>query len=187
MTIFDTVIWRAFLAILGAILLVGVYVSVQELSIYFGRNPSIAEADAWAYFYRICEYERLDPSEFVGPTRLNVEQDEKNAQYTFLWTKSQDETIWMAVSYLPYELNYSISAALTERKLSACIARANDRNVREGNRQSFINNCLALNHQPNAMGDKKLGACIVRANDQSLKGEDRQYFIDGCLGLNNQP
>jgi hypothetical protein len=130
------------------IALVGAYFSVQELSVYLRRNPNTAAADAEAYFVRICDYERLNPSEFVGPTQDNPDEDEKLRIYRLSWKRSIDEIVAMTASYLPYEINYPISPGITDRKLDRCIAQAGEQSLAEEERQRRIGNCVGVKHRP---------------------------------------
>jgi hypothetical protein len=98
--------------VLGAAL----YISSSEAYLYLTRSESKAQAAAQVMFAKICDRQRLDPNSFHGPNRPSVHSDEKLGTYTFMWLRSPEETITVSVTYLPYDLPYSISEAITERK-----------------------------------------------------------------------
>jgi hypothetical protein len=95
------------------------YFGSIESYIYLTRSESKAQGAAQAVFSRICEQEKLDPRSFHGPDRPSIELDKKRNQYSFVWTRSFNETINVSVVYLPYDLPYSISEAIIERKREA--------------------------------------------------------------------
>jgi hypothetical protein len=97
------------------ILLVGVlYLGTTETYLYLTRSEPKAEAAAQTLFLKICDRNGFDPNSFQGPERPNLQGDQKTGGYTFVWQKSPEEIIWVRVSYFPYDLPYSISAALSE-------------------------------------------------------------------------
>ena len=107
--------WGALIVLL--VLLGGtLYFGSIEVYAYITRSESKAQAAAKEEFTRICEQQQLDPHSFRGPDRPNVSSDEKLGIYTFVWTRAPDEKIYVHVTYFPYDLPYSISAAITERK-----------------------------------------------------------------------
>ena len=88
------------------------YLSAFESYIYLTRSDAKAEAAAQAMFVRICEQNGLDPASFQGPERRIPQPDE----YNFVWARLPEENISVSVIYLPYDLPYSLSDALVERK-----------------------------------------------------------------------
>lgn len=107
--------WLALLGLL--ILLTGiVYIGSAEVYLYLTQSDVKAQAAAQELFSKICDRQRIDSRSFHGPDRPYIEQDKKNGQYSFIWSRSPSETIYINVSYLPYDFGYSISVAITERK-----------------------------------------------------------------------
>jgi hypothetical protein len=106
------VVLIVFLLLLGGALYFG---SVESYT-YLTRSEGKAQAAAQEEFTRICDQQQLDPHSFHGPDRADVVSDEKLGIYTFVWTRASDEKIYVHVTYLPYDLPYSISATITERK-----------------------------------------------------------------------
>jgi len=113
--VWKTVRWGGFIGLL-VLLGGGLYISSSEAYLYLTRSESRAQQAAQAMFEEICGRQRLDPHSFHGPDRLSVQSDEKLGTYTFVWTRSPEETISVSVTYLPYDLPYSISEAITEHK-----------------------------------------------------------------------
>jgi hypothetical protein len=107
-----TLRWVALLVPLGGIL----YIGSSEAYLYLTRSEARAQSAAQAMFIRICDRQRIDPHSFHGPERPSVQSDQILGAYTFVWTRSPEETIAVSVTYLPYDLPYSISEAITERK-----------------------------------------------------------------------
>jgi hypothetical protein len=102
----------ALLVLLGGIL----YFVSAETYLYLTQSEAKAQAAAQAMFMRICDRQGLNPNSFHGPERLNVQLDKQRGTYMFVWSRSPEETITVSVMYLPYDLPYSISEAITERK-----------------------------------------------------------------------
>jgi hypothetical protein len=98
----------------GLIILLGwgAYFGVSESYIYFTRSEDKAQTAAQGIFLKICEEDGLDPHSFHGPHRNSLEQDKKRGQYTFVWSRNQNEEIYVNVSYLPYDFAYSSSETL---------------------------------------------------------------------------
>lgn len=113
--IFRWVGFIGLLVVLGGIF----YFGSSEAYLYLTRSDVKAQTAAQEMFQSICDRHGLDSHSFHGPDRPNTEQDKKNDQYTFIWSRSPDETIYINVSYLPYDFAYSISEAITERKRDA--------------------------------------------------------------------
>lgn len=109
-------VWNALrLSLLAIFLLLSagvLYFTAYESYAYLTRSEAKAEAAAQAMFVKICEQNALDPTSFSGPERRIPQPDE----YNFIWARSPDETISVSVIYLPYDLPYSLSEALIERK-----------------------------------------------------------------------
>ena len=107
--------WACFIGL--SVLLGGIlYIGSSEAYLYLTRSESKAQAAAQRVFTRICDQQQLDPHSFHGPDRPSIGSDEKLGIYTFVWTRSPDEKVYVHVTYLPYDLPYSISEAITERK-----------------------------------------------------------------------
>ncbi len=96
-----------------------VYFGVAESYIYFTRSEVKAQTAAQGVFLKVCERENLDPHSFQGPYRPSLEQDKKRSQYTFVWSRKRNESIYVNVSYLPYDFAYSTSEALIEHPSSS--------------------------------------------------------------------
>ena len=107
--------------IIGALVVTGgiLYFGSLEAYLYLTRSDAKAEAEAQKIFSDICDEQELDSDSFHGPDRPNIEQDRKNDQYSFSWSRSPAETIYINVSYLPHDFAYSISEAITERTRDA--------------------------------------------------------------------
>lgn len=104
--------------VVGALLLAGtiLYFVASETYLYMTRSEPRAQAAAQQLFMRICSRQGVDPSSFRGPDRPSVQSDERLNSYTFVWTRNPQENITISVTYLPYDLPYSISEGITERK-----------------------------------------------------------------------
>jgi len=104
--------WACIIALL--VLLVGAaYLGSVEFYTYFTRSEDKARAAAQVQFLKICDRYEFDPNSFHGPDQpRNAAPD----QYMFVWTRSPEETISVSVVYLPYDLPYSISEAISSRK-----------------------------------------------------------------------
>lgn len=114
-TTWNTLGWLGFIGLL--LLLAGpLYLGSSEVYLYLTQSEAKAQAAAQTMFKRICDREGLDPRSFHGPERPSVESDKKLDAYTFVWARSPDETITISVTYLPYDLPYSISESIIERK-----------------------------------------------------------------------
>jgi hypothetical protein len=102
----------------GLVVVVGtvVYFGAIETYIYFTRSEAKAQTAAQTMFLKICESEKLDPYSFHGPSRPSIQSDEKLGAYTFVWTRSPEETITVSITYFPYDLPYSVSEAIIEHK-----------------------------------------------------------------------
>jgi hypothetical protein len=103
--------WGAIFALLIPLVVAG-YLGSAEYYVYCTRSEAKARAAAQVQFQKICAQHDLDPNSFHGPDRpSNAAAD----QYTFVWTRSPDETIYVSVAYLPYDFPYSISEAISSR------------------------------------------------------------------------
>lgn len=91
------------------------YFTAVEVGAYLTRSEEKARIAANGLFLQICEQLHLDPSTFYGPERMQnaLESDEKSGSYTFVWARRKEETIAINVSYLPMDMPYSISPAIT--------------------------------------------------------------------------
>ncbi len=110
--------WGALIVLLvplGGALLFG---SIEGY-IYLTRSESKAQAAAQAMFLKTCESDGLDPGSFHGPDRSSIELDKERDQYSFVWTRAPNETVYVNVSYLPYDFASSVSEAIIERKREA--------------------------------------------------------------------
>jgi hypothetical protein len=117
------IIWRAMRwgALIVLLVLLGgtIYFGSIESYIYLTRSESKAQAAAQMMFLKICESNDLSPSSFHGPGRPSIDLDKKRNQYSFIWTRGPKETIYVNVSYLPYDFATSVSEAIIERKHEA--------------------------------------------------------------------
>ncbi len=104
---------RILLIILSGI----VFLSLNEIYLYVTRSEEKAQVSAQMIFIHICERQRLDPTSFRGPDRPRINMDEEQGVYTFMWTRSQEETITVTITYMPYDYPYSLSNALSERNI----------------------------------------------------------------------
>lgn len=106
------------IGVFGLLILIGggLYIGASEVYIYLTRSDVKAQMAAQELFHKICDRQGIDSHSFNGPMRLSLEQDYKNDQYTFIWSRAHDETIYINVSYLPYDFAYSISETTTEHK-----------------------------------------------------------------------
>src|ERR1700722_11343401 len=87
--------------VLGGLLLVLIVVcaiTFAEIHIYLTRSEAKAETAAQAEFKRICDREGIDPLSFQGPKRLYVELGSRANSYTFVWSRSANETITVDVA-----------------------------------------------------------------------------------------
>ena len=108
---------RCLLVIALAIpVLFGLYLAASEAAFYFQRSPRRAEQAARKVFLEVCIREHLDPKSFTGPYKPKSPVDQQRNEYTFIWSKTPEESIYVHVSYLPYDIVYSMSAALVEDK-----------------------------------------------------------------------
>ena len=105
---------RTTVGVLSIVTALVLYVTAGETYRYVTKSPERAEAEAQRVFLNICARERFDPKVFRGPERPNVQLDEERGYYTFSWSKSEAETIYITVSYVPYDISYTMSQALTE-------------------------------------------------------------------------
>ena len=105
---------RAVLAILLVPLIAVAYISAIELWYYSSRNVLKAKAAAQKTFVAVCEREHLNPAAFDGPLQI----EERNAHYAFSWhvRNRPDEEISIAITYLPYDVVYSMSIPLIQDK-----------------------------------------------------------------------
>ena len=92
------------------------YIITSEAYLYLTRSERRAEAAAQELFARLCVRRGLDPRSFGGPTRPSVQSDSKLNSYTFVWARAPEETVTISVTYLPYDLPYSISEGITDPK-----------------------------------------------------------------------
>ncbi|PKU21514.1 hypothetical protein [Telmatospirillum siberiense] len=102
-----------------SLLACSLYFFIMEGYAYIYRSEDKAQEAAEAIFYKICKNNNLDPRSFHGPERPSIELDKKRDQYSFIWTRRVNETIYVNVSYLPYDFASSVSEALVERKKSS--------------------------------------------------------------------
>jgi hypothetical protein len=113
-----TVMWKWIRRLPVIILIVGLvpilYISGGELWVYATRDFDKAKATAQKTFMRVCQKESLDPQTFVGPRQI---VDYANAYYAFEWNVRghEDETITISISYLPYDVGYTMSVSLIQR------------------------------------------------------------------------
>jgi len=103
-------------SVLSVVTVLVLYFVSGETYFYVTKSPERAEAEARRVFLDICARERFDPKAFRGPERPIIESDKERGYYTFSWSKSAEETIWITISYLPYDVSYTISQALTESR-----------------------------------------------------------------------
>lgn len=107
------VLWFCLFVLLLPVVIIGLVGSVEYYT-YFTRSESKALADAQQVFLQVCQDQQLDPRTFkLSPSIIN----KRSGAYMFIWTRSAEETITVSVSYLPYDLPYSISEALVERRI----------------------------------------------------------------------
>jgi hypothetical protein len=103
--------WGGLFALLIPLVGAG-YLASAEYYVYLTRSEPKAQAAAQVQFTKICARLELDPNSFRGPERPdNAAAD----QYTFVWTRSSDETIYVSVAYLPYDFPYSVSETILSR------------------------------------------------------------------------
>jgi hypothetical protein len=93
-------------------LLAIVYFGTVESYIYLTRSEAKERAAAQAQFIRICDDMGLDPNSFHGPDPLS---NAAPGLIMFVWTKSPEEEIYVSVTYLPYDLPYSVSRGIARR------------------------------------------------------------------------
>jgi hypothetical protein len=94
------------------------YVGSVEFYLYVTRSEAKAQAAAEAVFAQVCDQHALDRRAFHGPVRpsASVESDEMLGAYTFRWRESAEREITVSVTYLPYDVPYSMSEGLIEGK-----------------------------------------------------------------------
>jgi hypothetical protein len=107
---------RVFFAVLAIPVLFFLYIGMVETIFYLRRSPERAEQAAQRVFLEVCAREHLDPKSFSGPSRPELKLDQQRNQYTFVWSETPEKTIYVHVSYLPYDLVYSMSVPLVEEK-----------------------------------------------------------------------
>ena len=117
------IFWRTLkwfgLAFGAAVVLGALYIRGSEVYLYLTQSEEKAQAAASAMFIKICGRQGLDPRSFHGPDRPSIPSDKKLDSYTFVWTRPPKETITVSVTYLPYDLPYSISEGITESEQNA--------------------------------------------------------------------
>jgi len=92
-------------------ILVGVlFLVTQETSIYFTRSEDKARAQAVELFACIVRQQGYEDLRFEGPFRVEDRAD----VYAFEWRlrDSPRSTVSIVVSYLPYDIDYTVSETL---------------------------------------------------------------------------
>jgi hypothetical protein len=83
---------------------------------YLTRSEIKARGAAEKLFEDICARDGFDPREFVGPNLTYSISNGLSTQYNFVWIRNPAETISIGVTYFPYDLPYSLSRGLIERR-----------------------------------------------------------------------
>jgi hypothetical protein len=111
------------LALVGLVAILGpiFYFGSLEVYEYLTRSEDKARAAAREMFLKICDRQGLDPHTFRGPDRPSIESDRLLGQYTFVWNRvwEPEEKVYVHVTYLPYDLPYSVSRPIFEQELRA--------------------------------------------------------------------
>jgi hypothetical protein len=92
------------------------YFVLAESLHYLTRSQIEAQVAAQAQFEIICRQQELDSRDFRGPFQPYMRSDRRTHAYNFVWIRMPGETITITVSYLPYDLPYSLSRSLIEHR-----------------------------------------------------------------------
>jgi hypothetical protein len=109
-------------AVLLVALFGALYLGAVESYFYITRTEAKGRAAAQVQFVKLCDEYKLDPNSFRGPDLVKNAADQYYS-YSFVWTRSPQEEIFVSVVYLPYDLLSSVTEAIPAPRYEPRIKR----------------------------------------------------------------